>query len=64
MSKSRVVAYYRPCEHECFQVTVEAADSYPDGLDEARTQAVRGMDDLITTALRLYGHPATTEPKD
>ena len=57
MSRHSVTATYKPCAAETFQVTVTAASGYPDAIDEARAQAVRGIHDMMTDALEQYGRP-------
>jgi hypothetical protein len=60
---ARAVATHRPCEGELFQFSVELPAAFPDCLDELRTQAARGLDDIEATAVRLYG-ATDTETKD
>jgi hypothetical protein len=52
--RSAVQVTYQPCPGEAFVVEVVAADGYPDALDEARSQAVRGITELIYAALAAY----------
>jgi hypothetical protein len=49
-----VTATFKPSEFELYEVTVSAADGYPDALDNARAEAVRGVQDLMAAALNLY----------
>jgi hypothetical protein len=45
--RSSVTATYRLDGGDLFQVTVKAATCYPDALDQARSEAVRGVTDLV-----------------
>lgn len=62
MSKrSSVTATAKPSADETYQVTVTCATGYPDALDEARTQAVRGVSDLVADAIKQYGREIPAE---
>lgn len=51
MSKSvKVLATYKTNEGELFQCSVSSG-VYPDAIDEARAQAVRGVRELLADAL-------------
>jgi hypothetical protein len=45
--RSKVTATYRLDGGDLFQVTVTAATCYPDALNQARSEAVRGVTDLV-----------------
>lgn len=45
--RSKVAALYRLTDGDVFQVTVTAADCYPDALSQARAEAVRGVTELV-----------------
>lgn len=52
---SVVTATYRPNgTGETFRVRVEVPTSFPDVVDEARSQAVRGVVDLMREAIQAY----------
>jgi hypothetical protein len=59
--RSSVTASYQPSPGETFQVRVEAADAYPDAIDEARTQAVRGVTELMVSAQANWPHEMSEE---
>ena len=54
--RSSVSATYQPCPGEAFVVEVTAHDGYPDALDEARTQAIRGVTELMAAAQAVWPH--------
>lgn len=53
--KSSVTAIYQANEAERYICTVELAANYPDAIDEARTQAVRGVHELLADAIAQAG---------
>jgi hypothetical protein len=54
-----LVACYQLGEHESITVAVPLIANYPDALDEARTQAVRGISDILADTIR-QGSEETT----
>ena len=55
MSKrTRLVATYRPNADELFQVSVEVRDDYPDCLNQARAEVVRGVRDMVGDTIAAY----------
>lgn len=53
MKRSSITAAYVANESERYVVTVKVAAAYPDALDEARAQAVRGVSELLATAIAM-----------
>lgn len=51
MKRAEVSAAYIANETERYVVTVKIPASFPDAVDEARTQAVRGVHELLTDAI-------------
>lgn len=49
-SKVKVIATYRPNDAEVYQCVV-TLDAFPDAIDEARSQAVRGVHDMLADAI-------------
>lgn len=45
---------YRPNLDECFSVSVEIANDYPDALSSARAEVVRAYKDMIAATLAAY----------
>ncbi len=50
-SRTCITATYRANEAEVYSVTISLPVSYPDALDEARMQAVRGVREMLADAL-------------
>lgn len=50
---TKVTAMYRANESEIYSVEVKVASGYPDALDEARAQAVRGVREMLASAIAL-----------
>ena len=61
MRKTQVTATAKPSAEETYQVSITIATGYPDALDEARAQAVRGVSELIADAIKQYGRPVTSD---
>ena len=54
MSKrTSVTAMYQASETERYLVTVKVAGSFPDSIDEARAQAVRGVREMLASAIAI-----------
>lgn len=52
--RHEIVATFKPCQAETFQVTIRASSAYPDALDECRVQAVRAVSEMVTDMLEQY----------
>ena len=53
MAKTSITAVYQAGEHERYACTVKVGNGYPDALNEARTQAVRGVSEMLAMAIQL-----------